>query len=132
MWSAKSAQSRRPRPTSDAAMRPVEPDFGAPRSMFERRIYTTRTEPPFAFAAIADAAFPRTCGGVISAKQRISPNQTLSRADLAGFQTALSLLEVRTEMERDKTHTEFCRLNVRLLASSLNQYRWSLAAQTAK
>ena len=37
------AQSRRPRPTSDAAMRPVEPDFGAPRSMFERRIYTTRT-----------------------------------------------------------------------------------------
>ncbi|MBW4964108.1 hypothetical protein [Sulfitobacter sp. CW3] len=50
------------------------------------------TQPTFADVVIAHAAFPRTCGGIFSALQKISPNRTFNGVNSGKIQTALSSL----------------------------------------
>jgi hypothetical protein len=50
-----------------------------------------RTQPPFAHAASAGAAFARMRGMLIAEMKRKSPNRSFGRADLASPEIALSL-----------------------------------------
>lgn len=51
-----------------------------------------RTLPPFAHAAIADAAFTRRRSTLIAATKRKSPNRSFAGEDLADTETVLPLL----------------------------------------
>jgi len=69
-----------------------------------------RTLPPFALAAIAHAAFPRTCSGIFSVVQRISPNRTSNGVNSDKFQIAFSLRSVST-IETRTNRTCACAAN---------------------
>ena len=62
----------------------------------------TRTEPPFAAAAFADAAYVPRCSNNLLAVQRISPNQPFNLTIARQFQTGLSLRLDRTRRSRKK------------------------------
>ncbi len=77
------------------------------RSLRTDAMTEMRTNPPFARAAIADAAFLRICGGFFSASQKLSRDRTLKPAQATGFQTVLSLRVTSTIKTRDKTDLGF-------------------------
>jgi len=59
-----------------------------------------RTNRTCAVAAFADAAFPRTSGGIFSATQKSSPNRTFTGANSGSLQTVNSLQPGPTIEER--------------------------------
>ena len=66
------------------------------------RTHTTRTNPPFAIAAIADAAFVRGCRAIFAALQPKSPDRPFKAMMKPGFQTAPSLQRGSTIKMRDE------------------------------
>jgi hypothetical protein len=69
---------------------PSNRTFAATAKSVDGRIHSLRTNPPFASAAIADAAFPRSCSKLFAAMLPVSPKQPFNITDLGGFQTDLS------------------------------------------
>ena len=56
-----------------------------------------RTKPPFSVAAIANAAFPRTCSRFYAAMQPKPRERPFSNTDVGGFQTGPLLHLARTK-----------------------------------
>ena len=62
-----------------------------------RREAAMRTKPPFSVAAIANAAFPRTCSRFYAAMQPKPRERPFSNTDVGGFQTGPLLHLARTK-----------------------------------
>ena len=74
------------------------------RSLHHARTGKMRTEPPFAHAANAHAAFARARGTGLSAMRRYSLDRTLGHVRTGRFQTDASLRRVRTGRTWTKRH----------------------------
>lgn len=67
------------------------------------------TQPPFADAAIAYAAFLRNRSSIFSAMQRISPNRAFNHVKTDQIQTVFSLQPGPTNEARDKVFLDLRR-----------------------
>ena len=82
------------------------------------------TNPPFAPAAIADAAFARTCGTFLVAAQRKAPKQSFQGFDLARTETELSPQSDPTTQTRTKRPYDFALRRAAFLGRSGTLHRF--------